>query len=153
MFIFQGASFAATSENWALKDLDGKTLKLSDYRGKWVLVNFWATWCPPCLAEIPDLVNLIRDHQNKDMVVIGIAVSYRNPKEVINYVQKKTIPYPIVLGNEDIAGEFGGFVGLPTSFLYSPSGKFLGSHDGPLTSDDLEKIFHEGQSNVIFSIH
>jgi len=151
-FIVQGTAVAATSENWVLKDSNGKTLNIIDFRGKWVLVNFWATWCPPCLAEIPDLIKLRHDHQ-KEIVVIGIAVGTRNSKDVIDYVQKKGIPYPIVLGNEDITAEFGGLVGIPTSFLYSPSGKFIGIHEGPMTSADLDKIFLPDLIDKVFTVH
>ncbi len=153
LFILRGTCLAAPSENWSLKDLDGKSLKLSDFHGKWVLVNFWATWCPPCLAEIPDLVKLSQERQDKDVIVIGIALNYRNSKDVTDFVQKQAIPYPMVLGNEDIAGDFGGLVGLPTSILFSPAGKFMGSHDGPLTSDDLKNAFQEGKIDGIFSTH
>jgi thiol-disulfide isomerase/thioredoxin len=153
MFVIQGACFAGPSQDWALKDLGGKTLKLADFRGKWVLVNFWATWCPPCLAEIPDLVKLTRDRPDNDVIVIGIALGYHNSKDVIDFVQKQAIPYPVVLGNEDIAGEFGGLVGLPTSLLFAPSGKFMGSHDGPLNSEDFKHAFQAGSMDGVFSIH
>ena len=153
LFVLQGTCLATPSEDWALKDLNGKSLKLGDFHGKWVLVNFWATWCPPCLSEIPDLVKLSQERKDKDVIVIGIALSYRSSKDVIEFIRKQSIPYSMVLGNEDIAGEFGGLVGLPTSMLYSPAGKYIGSHDGPLNSDDLMNAFQTEKINGIFTIH
>jgi thiol-disulfide isomerase/thioredoxin len=123
--------------DWHLKDKDGVHYKLSEQKGKWVLVNFWAPWCPTCLQEMPELEALQK--QRKDMLVIGVAVMYRKPQEVIDAVRAKSVSYPIVLGDEDIASDFGEMKGMPTSFLYAPSGKLVGHHDGPLTQDDIEK--------------
>ncbi len=129
---------AMASENWSLTDTSGKQWNLSDFRGKWVLVNFWATWCPPCLAEIPDLSKMGKE--GKKIAVIGIAVSYRSQEEVLDFMKKHAIPYPVVLGSEDIASSFGGIESLPTSFLYSPDGKLVGQHEGPLTQDEIENF-------------
>ena len=129
---------AMASENWSLTDTTGKHWNLSDFRGKWVLVNFWATWCPPCLAEIPDLSKMGKE--GKKIAVIGIAVSYRSDDEVLDFMKKHAIPYPVVLGSEDIASGFGGIETLPTSFLYSPDGKLVGQHEGPLTQEEIEKF-------------
>ena len=127
----------ALANEWNLKDKDGVHHKLSDQRGKWVLVNFWAPWCPDCLQEIPELNALQKQH--KDVLVIGVAIMYKNTREVTDTARDKSISYPVVLGNEDIASEFGELVGMPTSFLYSPSGKLVGRHDGALTQKDVEQ--------------
>ena len=127
----------AWADDWSLKDKDGIQYKLSQEKGKWVLVNFWAPWCPPCLAEMPGLDALQKQH--KDLLVIGVAVMYRKTQEVTDVIKEKSLTYPIVLGNEDIAGEFGGMTGMPTSFLYSPAGMLVGHHDGPLTQVDVEQ--------------
>jgi thiol-disulfide isomerase/thioredoxin len=132
-----GLAHAAWAGDWNLKDKDGAHYTLSGLHGKWVLVNFWAPWCPPCLEEIPDLVAVQQQHV--DLQVIGVAVMYENRKKVLDVVKKKSISYPIVFGNEDTAGDFGGLDGLPTSFLYTPSGKLVGHHQGILTQSDLEQ--------------
>ena len=129
---------AMAADGWSLMDTEGKVIRLSDFKGKWVLVNFWATWCPPCLAELPDLAKM----KDEKIAVVGIAVSYRNPEEVLDFVRKKGIPYPIVLGNEDIASKFGGIDSLPTSFLYSPEGRLVGQHEGPLTQNEIRDFIH-----------
>ncbi len=130
-------SLNARADNWSLLSSNGIRISLNGLHGKWVLVNFWAPWCPPCLAEMPDLVKMQERH--KDLQVIGVAVMYRARQDVTNVVKNKAISYPIVFGNEDIASDFGGVSGLPTSFLYSPSGKLVGQHQGPLTRQQLEQ--------------
>ncbi len=127
---------SAYADNWKLKDKEGVRYTLAELKGKWVLVNFWAPWCPPCLQELPDLLAFQQHHKN--VQVIGVAVMYKSRKEVLDLVAKAAISYPIVLGNEDIAADFGGMQGMPTSFLYSPDGKLLGTHQGPLTQDEME---------------
>ena len=79
-------STAAAEQGFVVKDLNGKQHHLSDYKGKWVLVNYWATWCPPCLEEIPDLVSLYDQRKNKDVMVIGVALQYKSVKSVTDYV-------------------------------------------------------------------
>ena len=140
----------AQADGWSLKDRDGIQYKLADEKGKWVLVNFWAPWCPTCLAEMPALDALQKQH--KDLLVIGVAVMYGKVQEVTDAVREKSVSYPIVLGNEDVASDFGGMNGLPTSFLYSPSGDLVGHHDGPLTQNDVEQaIARKPASTALFS--
>jgi hypothetical protein len=90
---------------------------------------------------LPDLATLQQRH--KDLQVIGIAVMYKSRKEVLNMVAKESINYPIVLGDEDTAADFGGMAGVPTSFLYAPSGKLVGSHQGPLTLSEMEQAIEQ----------
>ncbi len=128
----------AVAGSWSLKDLDGIKHKLSDEKGKWVVVNFWAPWCPPCLAELPELISLQQHH--KDLLVIGVAVQYHKNQEVTDMVKKLSVTYPVVMGDEDIAADFGGIEGMPTTFLYSPFGKLVAQQDGPVTQESLEKL-------------
>ncbi len=140
----------AAAGEWDLKDTDGVRYTLSSLQGKWVLVNFWAPWCPPCIDEMPELAKLQQQH--KDMQVIGVAVMYGSREEVADTVNKLSISYPIVFGNEDTAGDFGGLDGMPTSFLYSPSGKLVGHHQGPLTRDEIERVIaQEPDAATLFS--
>ena len=127
----------ALADEWSLKDKDGVRYTSSSLHGKWVLVNFWAPWCPSCIQEIPDLVTLQKQH--KDLQIIGVAVMYESRKEVLDKIVNHSISYPTVLGNEDTAGDFGGMNGMPTSFLYSPSGKLVSRYDGPLTKAEVEQ--------------
>jgi thiol-disulfide isomerase/thioredoxin len=137
LLLTQSLAHVAWAGDWNLKDKDGAHYTLSDLRGKWVLVNFWATWCTPCLQEMPDLDAIQKQH--KDLQVIGVAVMYQNRKEVLDMVAKLSISYPIVFGSEDTAGDFGGLDGMPTSFLYSPTGTLIGHHQGILTQNEIEQ--------------
>ena len=143
-------SLSCGASEWALKDTTGVRYSLSGLHGKWVLVNFWAPWCPSCIGEIPELVSLQQQH--KDLQVIGVAVMYNTRREVADMMQSQAITYPIVFGNEDTASDFGGMVGMPTSFLYSPSGKLLGKHDGPLTREEIEQaIAQKPEAAALFT--
>ncbi len=88
----------AQARGFTFTDTAGKKLTLSDFKGKWVLINFWATWCPPCLKEIPDLVSLYESR--KDVMIIGIAMDYRDPKTVLKYVKSMSISYPDRIGRQ-----------------------------------------------------
>jgi thiol-disulfide isomerase/thioredoxin len=129
---------SSQADSFAMQDMQGKTQRLSDYRGKWVLVNFWATWCPPCQKEIPDLISLQNSH--KDLVVIGIAMEYASGKLVADFAKKHGINYPIVLGNSKIVGQIGELEALPTSYLYSPTGVQIASQAGAVTRESIESF-------------
>jgi thiol-disulfide isomerase/thioredoxin len=131
-------SLPAAADNFTLKDSKGKVHTLAGYKGKWVLVNFWATWCPPCLEEIPDLVSLQEKH--KDLAIIGIAMDYQDPKQVVDFADNMLINYPIVLGNEQIVSQIGSVSGLPTTYLYDLAGKKVAYNVGALTKEAVEKF-------------
>jgi thiol-disulfide isomerase/thioredoxin len=128
---------AASAETFTFKDLQGHAQRLQDYRGKWVLVNFWATWCPPCLEEIPDLIALHDAHKKSDLVVIGVALE-STKESVVEFVAKKKVSYPIVFGNYDLAAQVGEVEALPTSYLYDPSGKLVSYQQGMVTRENVE---------------
>ena len=132
-------SGAAKAEGFAVTDTRGKTHHLGDYQGKWVLVNFWATWCPPCLEEIPELVSLYEAHR-KEVEVIGIAMQYQAPEAVIEYADNLFMSYPVVLGNEDIAAQIGKVNSLPTTFIFDPQGTMVRRHVGAVTRESVERF-------------
>ena len=131
-------SSAVAAADFSFRDIVGKQHNLADYRGKWVLVNFWATWCPPCLKEIPDLIALHDEHKDKDLVVIGIATDYNSPKLVIDFAKKHRISYPVVLGNDAIVAQIGRLEGLPMTYIYNPQGKMVAYNVGALTQKAVE---------------
>jgi thiol-disulfide isomerase/thioredoxin len=120
-----------------LTDSRGKIHRLADYKGKWVLVNFWATWCPPCLEEIPDLIALHENKRNK-LVVLGVAMDYRDPKQVLDFAEQQMINYPIILGDSKSIAEVGPVRGLPTTYLFNPEGKVVAYNVGALTRAAVE---------------
>jgi thiol-disulfide isomerase/thioredoxin len=131
----------AQARGFTFTDTAGKKLTLSDFRGKWVLINFWATWCPPCLKEIPDLVSLYESR--KDVMIIGIAMDYRDPKTVLKYVKSMSISYPVVLGDKKIAAQIGPVSMLPTTYVFDPEGKPAVYKVGLVSREDLEEFMRE----------
>ena len=136
----------AQAQGFSFKDTAGKIHSLSDYRGKWVLVNFWATWCPPCLEEIPDLVSLYESR--KDVMVIGIVMDYRDPRTVLKFVDSLAISYPIVFGNKSIAAQVGPVSMLPTTYLFNPAGRPAAYKVGIISRKSLEDFMQENSANV-----
>jgi thiol-disulfide isomerase/thioredoxin len=130
---------SAAAEGFTLKDTQGRVHRLADYKGRWVLVNFWATWCPPCLEEIPDLISLHEKFNRNKLVVIGVAMEYRDPKAVTAFAESLMVSYPIVLGNPKIAAQIGPVDGLPTTYLFNPEGKLVAYNVGALTAKAVEK--------------
>lgn len=140
--------FSCMAFDWQLKDTAGVRYTLSGLHGHWVLVNFWAPWCSSCIEELPALVSLQKQHP--EVQIIGVAVMYRTKQAVMEMVQSQAVFYPVVLGDEDTAGDFGGLEGLPTSFLYSPDGKLAGKHAGPLTQNEIEQTL-AGKTTQLFT--
>jgi thiol-disulfide isomerase/thioredoxin len=130
--------FSVQAAGFSLEDTQGNSHRLEDYRGKWVLVNFWATWCPPCLSEIPELSSLHDAHKGKDLVVIGIAIESGSSRKVEDFLRAHGISYPVVMGNRRIARQIGEFDVLPTSFLYSPNGEQVSYQAGEVTRESVE---------------
>ena len=127
----------AQAADFKMTDTSGKSHTLSGYKGKWVLVNYWATWCPPCLEEIPDLIAL---HENKknNLVVLGVALDYRNAKQVTDFAEGLLVTYPIVLGSPKVTNQIGPVQGLPTTYLFNPEGKLVAQQVGLITREAVE---------------
>lgn len=140
-------SFSGYARDFSLEDLHGKTHRLADYRDKWVLVNLWATWCPPCLSEIPELSNLHDAHKNSNLVVIGIAIDSGSSSKVASFVAEHGISYPIVVGNRKIASQIGELKVLPTSYLYAPNGKQVGFYEGEVTQEGIATYIKDRKFN------
>jgi peroxiredoxin len=128
---------SVSANDFAFKDMQGKVQRLSDYKGKWVLVNFWATWCPPCLEEIPDLVDMHNARQASDFVVLGVAMS-SSRESVLAFSRQMEISYPLVMGDDRSAAQIGRVDALPTSYLYDPAGKLVSYQSGMVTRVAIE---------------
>ncbi|MEO8166541.1 MAG: TlpA disulfide reductase family protein [Betaproteobacteria bacterium] len=138
IFALGWSAVAPAAENFTVTDADGKTHSLEGYRGKWLIVNFWATWCPPCLEEIPDLVAV--KEARKDVQVIGIAMEFQDAKQVLQFAEGMFVNYPIVLGNRKISDGIGRVDGLPTTFIYDPQGRLAVRHVGKIARKQIERL-------------
>ncbi|MGZ0020483.1 TlpA family protein disulfide reductase [Nitrosomonas sp. wSCUT-2] len=130
--------FSVQVYGFQFQDTAGKIHKLQDYKGRWVLVNFWATWCPPCLKEIPDLISLSKDR--KDIIVIGVAMDSDDPRIVMEFVQSMAINYPIVFGNRQIAAQLDDVSLLPSTYFYDPEGNPAARQQGIISRESIENF-------------
>jgi len=121
--------------DFSLKSVDGKTVKLSDYKGKVVIIDFWATWCPPCRKGIPDLISIQNEFKDK-VVIIGISLDREKTiKDVPGFVKSYGINYPVVYGDDKVVTDYGGIQSIPTAFVIDKNGNIADSHVG-LTDKD-----------------
>lgn len=122
-----------------LKDLQGNTVKLSDMKGKVVLVDFWATWCQPCVIMIPWFIEFQNRYNSQGFAVLGVAMDDEGISVVKPYAEKAAMNYTVVLGNEETAEAWGGIFGLPTSFVIDRQGRIQAKHIGLIDRDVFEK--------------
>ncbi|MBI5461523.1 MAG: TlpA family protein disulfide reductase [Gammaproteobacteria bacterium] len=130
--------------DFSLPDVQGKQRSLSEFRGKWVVVNYWATWCPPCLEEIPDLVLFHERHHAKDAMVLGINFEDIPAEQLRAFVDENQMSYP-VLRNGDIDPPHARLdvEGLPMTYIISPEGEPVARHVGSITADELEAFIEK----------
>jgi peroxiredoxin len=121
-----------------LKDADGKTVRLSDYKGKVVLLDFWATWCGPCKIEIPWFIEFERQYKDKGFAVIGVSMDEEGWTVVKPFVTELAINYRVLQGNDSTADLYGGVSALPTTFLIDREGRVAWKHEGLAGKDDFE---------------
>lgn len=130
---------AAETIDFPLHPLAGEQQSLSDYRGRWVIVNYWATWCPPCRKEIPELDMFNENHQ-KDAVVLGINFEDIALPELKTFVDQQFISYPIFHQSPQRLTPFGRMSGLPTTYVVNPEGVPVAMQSGGITADRLEQF-------------
>lgn len=140
LLLLGSATVAFADQGFSVRDMNGTQHHLTDYKGKWVLVNYWATWCPPCLEEIPDLVSLYDEHKDKDLMVIGVALEYKSAKQVADFVDDMLMSYPIVLGDDKVMAQIGPGQMLPTTYIFNPQGKLVKTKHGLITRQYIEKL-------------
>jgi len=124
--------------DFSLPELNGQPLQLSDYRGKVVLLDFWATWCDPCREETPHLVELQNKYRDQGLQIIGVSMD-DTPEPVRDFYRHFQMNYPVVLGNARIGELYGGVLGLPIAFVISREGRIFTKHIGATDISVLER--------------
>ena len=136
------ATFAARADaggvDFSLPDVNGQIHRLSDHRGKWAVVNFWATWCGPCMVEIPELMRFHERHKDHDAIVIGVNFEEIETPALVEFIAEMGINYPVVRAGDKPLLPFEPLKGLPSTFFVDPHGELVASHIGPVTAEAIE---------------
>ena len=130
---------ASSSEDYELRDLNGKVHRVSDHRGKWLVINFWATWCPPCIAEMPELERFHRQNGTRAQVW-GVTFEDTDKTTIAEFVEKLGVTYPILGHGQDPLTGFGRVTVLPTTFVIDRQGELLHRFEGPIEARDIEQV-------------
>jgi thiol-disulfide isomerase/thioredoxin len=135
------APAAQPAPAWKLQDLDGHEVSSDQFKGKVVIVDFWATWCGPCISEIPGYIALQKKYGADGLVIVGIAYrDFKGPANVKKFAQEKGMNYTIVIGDETVADAFGGIDGIPSTFLINRDGRIIHHKLGAMPHEEYEKI-------------
>jgi len=127
-----------SAPEFSLQSTDGKTVSLKDYKGKIVILDFWATWCGPCRRGIPDLISL-QDKYKNDLRVIGISLDTSTKNDVIPFAKKFNINYPVVYGDENITKDYGGIEAIPTTIVIDQNGGIVAKYVGLVDKETFTK--------------
>ncbi len=141
-----GAARGQTAPDFELISLDGKKIHLSDFRGKAVLLNFWATWCEPCKIEMPWFVQLESQYGPEGLQVVGVAMDDSGEGEIAQFAKDMGVNYPVLLGKESVGDAYGGIIHLPTTFYIDRSGKIVQRVEGLDSRHDIEKGIQQALS-------
>lgn len=141
-----GQAVQASTVGLHFTDINGKPINLEDYRGKWIVVNYWATWCPPCLEEIPELILFHENHKDSDAVVVGFNMEEKKSHKALSeFVDENMMTYPVVPMSDDMK-LIGNVPGLPTTYLIDPSGKTVAMQVGEVTTKMLEDFINNNKT-------
>lgn len=135
---FSSPTGTKKAPDFSLKTSSGKTIVLSKLKGKTVVVNFWATWCGPCRAEIPGFMEVYEKYKSKGLEIVGISLDEGGWSDVGPFVKQLNIPYPVVLGNSKVAEQYGNIDAIPTTFIVDKDGHIVSRHIGYMKKEDFE---------------
>ena len=124
---------------WVMPDLDGNAVRSETFAGRVVVLNFWATWCPPCVREIPDLQAFHERQGTNGAVVIGASVDTGDADVVRRFIQRQGVTYPVLLADAAAQEKFGGIASIPTTFIIDRQGRFAARYLGALTAQELDR--------------
>ncbi len=134
----------ARAPTWELPDLDGNLISSESFRGDIVVLNFWATWCPPCRAELPDFVEAQAAYREKGVSFIGVSVDMGAPEHVREFVENYGLNYPVVMATAEIVGDYGNVEAIPTTFFIGRDGRIadmqIGGMDGSMLRAKIDRI-------------
>lgn len=138
LVLFVPMQLIAGVADFSYKDMEGNTHTLSQYKGKWIVVNYWATWCPPCLEEMPELELFHNNYYPDKAVVLGVNMEDIGHDKIASFVEDQFLSFPILPAGERAIPHLGRIPGLPTTFLVAPNGEVVARQVGGLTAETLE---------------
>ena len=135
--------------SFTLQDLKGKTVSLSDFKGKVVVLDFWATWCPPCVKEIPHFIALYEQYKDQGFAIVGISVDREGISVVKSFARKYQVNYPILMTDGQVDKAYGGIPSIPTTFVIDSAGnirqKYVGYRDKAVFETDIKALLAEAE--------
>jgi len=134
-----GDVHGVAAPDFTLTSLDGTKVKLSDFRGKAVLLNFWATWCPPCKVEMPWFADLQKQYGKDGLVVLGVAMDDAEPATIAKFANELGVNYPVLLGTDQVSDDYGDVQYLPTTFYIGRNGTIVDKMTGLLDRKDIDE--------------
>lgn len=140
-------SWQVRAVDYQLTDLNGKTQSLEQYRGKWLVVNYWATWCTTCMKEMPDLVSLHKDNKDSGVVVVGINFEEISLTRLKMFTLKNDIPYLVLRDRPVDETPVGKVPALPTTYIINPEGKVVAGQVGLVTKEQIESFINEQRNS------
>ena len=139
--------------DFELASLDGRKVKLSDYRGKAVLLNFWATWCSPCKVEMPWFVDLQKKYGNDGLVILGVAMDDSDNSKIAEFASEMGVNYPILLGTDKVSDQYGNVQFLPTTFYIDREGRIVGKGTGLLGRGEIEENIQKALASRVANVN
>lgn len=133
----------ATAVDMPLTAVNGSKVNLNQYQGRWLVVNYWATWCPPCIVEMPELQSFHDEYADKGAMVIGINVENISKQQLVTFLDDYFITYPNFVAGPTQQSELGLIPGLPTTFMVSPEGEVVARQVGPVTREMIEQFIEK----------
>jgi len=133
----------SVAPSWELRDLQGEAFRSSDLEGKVIVLDFWATWCPPCRKEIPGFIELQEQYGDEGVVVVGVSLDEGGPATVVPFVEETGINYLVVMGDSEVVKAFGGITSIPTTFIIDRDGQIVERHVGYTSKKRFEESIKE----------
>lgn len=147
MFLFFNLNDKKTAPHLTFTTIEGKTISMASLKGKMVVVNFWATYCPGCIEEMPDLVRTYQQYHTEGLEIIAVSIADDPPSQVLNFVQKNALPFPVVHDSDaKISQAFDNVSLTPTSFIIDQQGQVIGKTIGKLDFVNLKKLLDQSLS-------